>query len=170
MRGYGEINWFTKDQGDTYTRVEFGALVDLKLHPKKADWVLASKYEGSFPNRYLSLFVTQDFGKSWKKLVSNVFQFEWADPEMKDYQEKTIFACVRKEDSTPKSAVTSWDPNIDFVVSNDLFARYCLTKHDHQTHLRYRRGSDVGVSHFAFDNNIHTHAHTHTHTHTHTRP
>eukprot|EP00287_Rhodomonas_sp_CCMP768_P021246 CAMPEP_0202815514 /NCGR_PEP_ID=MMETSP1389-20130828/6284_1 /ASSEMBLY_ACC=CAM_ASM_000865 /TAXON_ID=302021 /ORGANISM="Rhodomonas sp., Strain CCMP768" /LENGTH=76 /DNA_ID=CAMNT_0049487421 /DNA_START=11 /DNA_END=237 /DNA_ORIENTATION=+ len=49
MRGYGEANWFTKDQGDTYYRSEFGVVAELKMHPKKAEWVLASKYEGSFP-------------------------------------------------------------------------------------------------------------------------
>ncbi len=129
MRGYGEINWFTNNQGDTYTRNEFGSLVEMKLHPKKAEWVLASKYEGTFPNRYLSLFVSQDFGKSWKKLVSNVFQFEWGDPMMQGYEEKTIYACVRKDDSRPKPAFTSWDPNIDFVRSNDFFARCVLSSH-----------------------------------------
>ena len=29
MRGYGEHSWFTKDQGATYTRIEFGNLVEV---------------------------------------------------------------------------------------------------------------------------------------------
>jgi hypothetical protein len=29
MRGYGDNSWFTKDQGATYTRVDFGGLVEV---------------------------------------------------------------------------------------------------------------------------------------------
>eukprot|EP00960_Hanusia_phi_P077226 768667-Hanusia_phi.AAC.8 len=121
MKGYGDSNWFTKNQGDTYTKREFGIMNEIKMHPTQAEWILASKYEGSFPDRYLSLFLSVDFGESWKKIVSRVFQFEWADPKIKGFTEKTIFACVRKPDAPAKKNFAEWDPNVDFVISHDFF-------------------------------------------------
>ena len=85
MKGYSENVWFTKDQGDTYQKHEFGVMMDIKLHSRRPEWVLATKFEGSFPDRFLSLYVSVDFGKSWKKLVTHVYQFEWVRtcfPEM----------------------------------------------------------------------------------------
>ncbi|KAJ1489712.1 hypothetical protein T484DRAFT_3446395 [Baffinella frigidus] len=52
MKGYGENNWFTKDQGDTYAKHSFGVMSEIKMHPTRPEVLLASKYEGSFPNRY----------------------------------------------------------------------------------------------------------------------
>mmetsp|Transcript_40785 Transcript_40785/g.96132 ORF Transcript_40785/g.96132 Transcript_40785/m.96132 type:complete len:871 (-) Transcript_40785:64-2676(-) len=121
MKGYGENNWFTKDQGDTYAKHSFGVMSEIKMHPTRPEVLLASKYEGSFPNRYMSLFISEDLGASWKKIVKNVFQFEWGDPAVKGFSDKTILACVRKADTTPKNAFSDWDPNIDFVVSHDYF-------------------------------------------------
>jgi len=121
MRGYGEANWFTKDQGDSYYRSEFGVIADMKLHPKNPEWLLSSQYQGSFPNRYLSLFLSTDFGRSWKKIASNIYQFEWADPTIKGFTEKTIMACIRKSDASPKTTFMDWDPNIDFVRTHDFF-------------------------------------------------
>ena len=122
MKGYGDNNWFSRDQGNTYERHAFGVMSEIKMHPTRAESLLATKYEGSFPNRYLSLFVSEDFGRSWKKIQKNVFQFEWGDPAVKGFTDKTILACVRKADTTPKNAMSDWDPNIDFVVTHDYFA------------------------------------------------
>lgn len=83
MQGFADISWYTRDQGQTYSRHMFGPAVELKMHPTRPELVLASKYEGDFPHRSLSLFVSEDFGKEWKKIASNIFQFEWADPAMK---------------------------------------------------------------------------------------
>ena len=77
MKGYSENIWFTKDQGNTYKKHAFGVMMDIKLHTRQPEWVLATKFEGSFPDRYLSLFLSVDFGASWKKLVTHVYQFEW---------------------------------------------------------------------------------------------
>ena len=80
MKGYSENIWFTKDQGNTYQKHAFGVMMDIKLHSRQPEWVLATKFEGSFPDRYLSLFLSVDFGASWKKLVTHVYQFEWVRP------------------------------------------------------------------------------------------
>jgi len=77
FKGYSENIWYTKDQGDTYQNHAFGVMMDIKTHSKQPEWLLASKFEGSFPDRYLSLFLSVDFGASWKKLVTHVYQFEW---------------------------------------------------------------------------------------------
>ena len=72
---------------------ELGVMMDIKLHSKQPEWVLATKFEGSFPDRYLSLFLSVDFGASWKKLASHIYQFEWADPKVEGFTDKTIFFC-----------------------------------------------------------------------------
>ena len=122
MQGFADFSWYTKDQGQTFSRHAFGPAVELKMHPTQPEMLLASRYEGEFPHRSLSLFISEDFGKEWKKIASNIFQFQWADPEMKGRTDKTILACMRRADTEPKTAFTSWDPNIDFVISDDLFA------------------------------------------------
>ena len=121
MKGYSENIWFTKDQGDTYQKHQFGVMMDMKLHSRQPEWVLATKFEGSFPDRYLSLFLSVDFGKSWKKLVTHVYQFEWADPTVQGFSDKTIFASIRRPDAPVKNRLSDWDPNIDFVISHDFF-------------------------------------------------
>jgi hypothetical protein len=91
FKGYSENMWYTKDQGDTYQNHAFGVMMDIKTHSKQPEWLLASKFEGSFPDRYLSLFLSVDFGASWKKLVTHVYQFEWvrAPPSLLPRQSDT---------------------------------------------------------------------------------
>lgn len=121
MKGYSENIWYTKDQGNTYSKHEFGVMMDIKLNSKQPEWVLATKFEGSFPDRYLSLFLSVDFGASWKKLASHIYQFEWADPKVEGFTDKTIFASIRRPDAPVKPRISDWDPDIDFVVSHDFF-------------------------------------------------
>ena len=40
---------------------------------------------------------------------------------MSGFSDKTVLACVRKADTTPKNVFSDWDANIDFVVSHDYF-------------------------------------------------
>ena len=94
MKGYSENIWFTKDQGNTYQKHAFGVMMDIKLHSRQPEWVLATKFEGSFPDRYLSLFLSVDFGASWKKLVTHVYQFEWVRPFPSVHPSVRLSSCL----------------------------------------------------------------------------
>ena len=57
---------------------------------------------------------------------------------MEGFTDKTIFASVRRPDAPMKSRLSDWDPNIDFVLSNDWFdTNTVVVKHGNRFALHH---------------------------------
>lgn len=74
--GPANVSWMTTDGGHTYQKIEmnlFGLSGDeeaiVKWHPTQREWALA--------RIGLSLYFTEDFGKTWAKVRENVHKFHW---------------------------------------------------------------------------------------------
>lgn len=102
----------------------------VKLHPTNPDLLLASSMSAKCSRSdsqgfcYKNLFVSKDFGQTWKFLTFYVVQFDWAH-SLKGEQANglpfdSIFATLFNT-KTGNQRFGYWDRDIDFVRSDDLF-------------------------------------------------
>jgi hypothetical protein len=67
------------------------------------------------------LFLSLDFGATWKKLTDRVRAFAWADGSNPALKKETIFATMYDDGAAP-AEYKDWDSNSHFVISQDFFS------------------------------------------------
>ena len=84
IKGGGKVHWVTTDGGRTFHVRRMGMAVgDVKMHRSNPECILAGRLSDRCLGVtaqgfcYNSLYVSYDFGRSWKEAVSYVQQFDW---------------------------------------------------------------------------------------------
>lgn len=150
VQGAGAAHWITEDGGVTFKRLPtpgdtLGWYADLKLHPTRADWILAkvrrtacvspAARRGGDPAACAhDLMASLDFGASWKNLtaasggaVSAFWDFEWGAAVTSAGASKTrapdarILATGYTTASAVKGPRPGWDVDMHFLVSDTWF-------------------------------------------------
>jgi hypothetical protein len=67
----------------------------LAWHPTNAEWAL------SIPRYDTSLYVTKDFGVSWKLVAENVYQYSWGDAGSGTISQDRIYMIVESDEKGP---------------------------------------------------------------------
>ena len=127
----GRVHWATSDAGRTYKQItDTYRFHEVKLHPKDGNMmltcVLSDKCHDSSESGYCykKLYVSKDFGKSWKFLTDYIVQFDWAHNLQRGQADKLPKVSVMASEFKSKRGDQRfgyWDRNIDFVISNDLW-------------------------------------------------
>lgn len=131
MVGSAGLNWYSEDCGKTVTALNYGRpMEEYHFHPTERDWGLAASWSkcSDFVDepckKYRGLYLTQDLGKTWTKIVDYVVQFAWAYENMAKYVRKQIpkqRIYVTRSLQEGDQRLAGWSYNVDLVKSDDFF-------------------------------------------------
>ncbi|GAB5370045.1 hypothetical protein AAMO2058_001458500 [Amorphochlora amoebiformis] len=138
--GHEDNNWVTTDGGDSYIKTQSVDLIDVRLHPTRNDWFLASGNSNGCSSRdstsvggsgsksdddlgdkfcFRKLYVTKNAGKSFTEIRNYVVQYDWAPEE--DGNEDLVYATMHSvQEGNQKFGF--WDQFVDFVATTDYFS------------------------------------------------
>jgi len=100
IRGEGSTCWISNNQGASWESVKpEKSFRNLLWHPFLSDWALSSVNPNpSSPYGPYELYVTLDFGRSWKLVSSNVYDYEWGDAGVRYVSNNTIYIIKAVDD------------------------------------------------------------------------
>jgi len=138
--GNNNAHFLTKDGGATYELVN--SLVpfeDIKLHPTDPDAILAAEDTCATKKGtdcYRKLWMSKSFGREWIFLAERVQQFDWFSSIPQDIRPITwvggpkftcpqhchqIIATIFRSQKAGHQNLDTWDTDIDFIITKDLF-------------------------------------------------
>merc|ERR1719253_2555418 len=101
------------------------------MHPTEPDWMMASHLSdgchkaGERVNCSMEVYLSVDFGKTWKPVTSYVAQFDWGpavDGVLKAGMQKESMFLVTYEKKEGNQPFGVWSSKANFVRSDDLHA------------------------------------------------
>jgi len=131
LLGPSTLHWTTDNGGRSYQLVNHNMRIhEVKMHPRQAESVLVStmteRCHDMYANGvcYKNLFLSKDFGRSFKFMHHYIVQFDWAHSLPKhhanNYALETIFF-TEYEIKGGNQKFGSWQQGINFCITRDYF-------------------------------------------------
>eukprot|EP00501_MAST-03F_sp_TOSAG23-6_P002230 GSMAST32.ASY1.ANO1.2330.1 assembled CDS len=126
-----KVHWSTKDCGKTWSTInEKMVFTEMKMHPKDVNLILAAVMSDNCKNKssegfcYKNLYLSEDFGATWKFLQHYIVQFEWAHNLERGQADRLPLHAIFATEFNVKSGHQRfgfWDQRIDFVETTDYW-------------------------------------------------
>eukprot|EP00297_Palpitomonas_bilix_P001596 CAMPEP_0113910008 /NCGR_PEP_ID=MMETSP0780_2-20120614/27236_1 /TAXON_ID=652834 /ORGANISM="Palpitomonas bilix" /LENGTH=930 /DNA_ID=CAMNT_0000906015 /DNA_START=87 /DNA_END=2879 /DNA_ORIENTATION=+ /assembly_acc=CAM_ASM_000599 len=141
LRGSNRESWYSKDGGDTFVAVTGYQFRQVKAHPRDMNLLVASQRtkgcDATGSSCFNEMYLSQDFGTTWKKIAEYVFDFEWG-LATNCFPREVLFVTISKDQQGDQD-FRYWSTGVDLVMTLDFFASNPRTVLEHTNKFVFQK-------------------------------